>query len=283
MRSRLARAASITARAGLLLTLLGALSLLLSGAGSRWDWWDFRTGFAIFRWTLYGGLGALVVALAGLVLALLGRAKNTALLSIATLVLLIAVAVVPVSHLRAAGRVPPIHDITTDLDDPPRFVAVLPHREGAPNTAEHGGAALAAQQRAGYPDLGPARFTAPPERVFARAVDVARGLGWEIVAAVPAEGRLEATDRTRWFGFRDDVVVRVRPDGTGSRVDVRSVSRVGRSDLGTNARRIRASSTRCRRVSRRGRAARRYGATATRATKSRRSVRPSPGPAGAST
>jgi uncharacterized protein (DUF1499 family) len=91
----------------------------------------------------------------------------------------------------------------------------------------------------GYPDLGPARFTAPPDRVFARAVDIARDLGWEIVATAPAEGRLEATDRTRWFGFRDDVVVRVRPDGAGSRVDVRSVSRVGRSDLGTNARRIR--------------------------------------------
>jgi uncharacterized protein (DUF1499 family) len=67
---------------------------------------------------------------------------------------------------------------------------------------------------------------------------VARDLGWEIVATAPAEGRLEATARTRWFGFRDDVVVRVRPDGSGSRVDVRSVSRVGRSDLGTNARRI---------------------------------------------
>ncbi|MGH7421143.1 MAG: DUF1499 domain-containing protein, partial [Candidatus Rokuibacteriota bacterium] len=78
-----------------------------------------------------------------------------------------------------------------------------------------------------------------PDRVLARAVDVARGLGWEIVAVAPAEGRLEATDRTPWFGFRDDVVVRVRPDGAGSRVDVRSVSRVGRSDLGTNARRIR--------------------------------------------
>jgi uncharacterized protein (DUF1499 family) len=240
MRSRLSRAASITARTGLLLTLLGALSLLLSGAGSRWDWWDFRTGFAIFRWTLYGGLGAVVVSLAGLVLALLARANNTAILSIGTLVLLAAVAVVPVSHLRGAGRVPPIHDITTDLDDPPRFVAVLPRRQGAPNTAEHGGPALAAQQRAGYPDLGPARLAAPPERVFARAVDVARGLGWEIVATAPAEGRLEATDRTRWFGFRDDVVVRIRPDGPGSRVDVRSVSRVGRSDLGTNARRIRA-------------------------------------------
>jgi len=148
VRSRLTRAASITARAGLLLTLLGALSLLLSGAGSRWDWWDFRTGFAIFRWTLYGGLGAVVVSLAGLVLALVGRAHNTALLSIGTLVLLAAIAVVPVSHLRNAGQVPPIHDISTDLDDPPRFVAVLPLRQGAPNTVEYGGPALAAQQRA---------------------------------------------------------------------------------------------------------------------------------------
>jgi uncharacterized protein (DUF1499 family) len=116
---------------------------------------------------------------------------------------------------------------------------VLPRRHGAPNPADHGGTALAAQQRAGYPDLAPGRFTAPPDRVFARALDVARGLGWEIVATAPAEGRLEATDRTRWFGFRDDVVVRVRPDGAGTRVDIRSVSRVGRSDLGTNARRIR--------------------------------------------
>ena len=236
---RLNRMARIVARAGFMLTALGTLGLVLSGVGSRWDWWDFRTGFVIFRWTLYGGLVAGVVALAGLVLALVARAGRTALLSLATLALLAAVAVVPVSNLRAAGRVPPIHDITTDLDDPPRFVALLPRRQGAPNTAEHGGAALAAQQRAGYPDLGPERFTAPPDRVFARAVDVSRGLGWEIVATAPAEGRLEATDRTRWFGFRDDVVVRVRPDGSGSRVDVRSVSRVGRSDLGTNARRIR--------------------------------------------
>src|SRR6266852_271074 len=207
----LTRIARIVARAGFMLTVLGALSLLLSGVGSRWYWWDFRTGFVIFRWTLYGGLVAVVAALAA----------------------------VPVTHLRAAGRVPPIHDITTDLDDPPRFVAVLPRRQGAPNPAEHGGPALAAQQRAGYPDLAPGRFTAPPDRVFASAVDVARDLGWEIVAAAPAEGRLEAPDRTRWFGFRDDVVVSVRPDGAGSRVDIRSVSRVGRSDLGTNARRIR--------------------------------------------
>jgi uncharacterized protein (DUF1499 family) len=76
--------------------------------------------------------------------------------------------------------------------------------------------------------------------VFDRAVSAARKLGWHVVAAAPAEGRLEATDTTRWFGFKDDVVVRIAPAADGSRVDVRSVSRVGRSDLGTNARRIRA-------------------------------------------
>ncbi len=233
------RAASIAARAGLALTILGALALLLSALGSRWDWWDFRTGFTILRATLYGGLLVIVVVLAGLILGLLARMGRTLLLSLVSLALLGAVAAGPVGHLRAAGRVPPIHDISTDLDDPPRFVAVLALRRGAPNSAEHGGASLAAQQRAGYPDLGSVRLPAAPERVFARATEVARALGWEMVAAVPAEGRLEATARTRWFGFRDDIVVRVRPDGAGSQIDVRSVSRVGRSDLGTNARRIR--------------------------------------------
>jgi uncharacterized protein (DUF1499 family) len=238
--SRLARIAALVARSGLALTALGALALGLAALGGRWDWWDFRTGFVLFRAALFGGLAAIVVTLAGLVLALLARAGRAALLALATLAALAAVAALPVAHLLAAGRVPPIHDISTNLDDPPRFVAVLPRRHGAPNPAEHGGPALAAQQRAGYPDLGPARFGAPPDRVFARALEAAHGLGWEIVAAAPAEGRLEATDRTRWFGFRDDVVVRVRADGAGTRVDIRSVSRVGRSDLGTNARRIRA-------------------------------------------
>src|SRR5258706_6061630 len=173
--SRLARAASVTARIGLLLTVLGAVSLVLSGAGSRWDWWDFRTGFAIFRWTLYGGLGAVVVSLAGLVLALVGRAHNTALLSIGTLVLLAAIAVVPVSHLRNAGQVPPIHDISTDLDDPPRFVAVLPLRQGAPNTVEYGGPALPAPPRAGHPHLRPPLLPPPAGPAFAPAGAGPRG------------------------------------------------------------------------------------------------------------
>lgn len=236
---RLVRTAAVVARVGLVLTLLGALALLLSGVGTRWDWWDYRTGFLILRWTLYAGLGIIAIALAGLVLSALARTGRTVLISLVTCAVLVAVAAIPVGYLRSAGRVLPIHDITTDPDDPPRFVAVLPLRREAPNPAEYGGPALAAQQRAGYPDLAPAHLAEPPPQAFARAVETARSLGWQIVAAVPAEGRLEATDRTRWFGFRDDVVVRVVPEAGGSRVDVRSVSRVGRSDLGTNARRIR--------------------------------------------
>jgi uncharacterized protein (DUF1499 family) len=68
---------------------------------------------------------------------------------------------------------------------------------------------------------------------------VAMAMGWDVVARAPEEGRLEAIDTTKWFGFHDDIVVRIRADGGGSRIDIRSKSRVGRSDLGVNARRIR--------------------------------------------
>jgi uncharacterized protein (DUF1499 family) len=138
--------------------------------------------------------------------------------------------------------VPPIHDISTDTSDPPAFVAVVARRvaAGASNPPEYAGPEVAAQQQAAYPDLTPIALQAPPDQAFARALAAARSLGWEIVASEAGEGRLEATDTTRWFGFKDDVVVRIRPDGGGSRVDVRSKSRVGRSDVGANAARIRA-------------------------------------------
>jgi uncharacterized protein (DUF1499 family) len=144
------------------------------------------------------------------------------------------------SYLVNEGRkLPPIHDITTDTDDPPAFVAVLPLRKNAPNPAQYAGAELAAQQKQGYPGLAPLVLPIPPRATFDLALDIARRAGWEIVAAVPEDNRIEATATTDWFGFKDDIVIRIKPAGTGSRVDMRSVSRVGRSDLGTNARRIR--------------------------------------------
>jgi uncharacterized protein (DUF1499 family) len=142
--------------------------------------------------------------------------------------------------MRTARTVPPIHDITTDTADPPRFVAVVPLRKDALNPIEYGGPEIAAQQQRAYPDLHPVTLPDPPARAFEHALAAARAQGWEIVEAAPAEGRIEATDTTRWFGFKDDVVVRVRMAENGSRLDVRSLSRVGRSDLGKNAARIRA-------------------------------------------
>ena len=90
------------------------------------------------------------------------------------------------------------------------FVAVVARRAGARNPVEYAGPAVAVQQRAAFPDVVPLDLAAPPERVFPAVEAAARSLGWEIVAVVPAEGRLEATATTSWFGFKDDVVVRVR-------------------------------------------------------------------------
>jgi uncharacterized protein (DUF1499 family) len=78
----------------------------------------------------------------------------------------------------------------------------------------------------------------PPAQAFARARAAAQARGWEIVAADESAGRIEALATTRWFGFKDDIVIRVAAAGGGSRIDMRSKSRVGRSDLGANAKRI---------------------------------------------
>jgi uncharacterized protein (DUF1499 family) len=135
---------------------------------------------------------------------------------------------------------PGIHDITTDTEQPPQYVAVLPLRANAPNKTEYPGESVAARQREAYPDVQPLTLDVAPPQAFDRALAVVREMGWALVEADAATGRIEATDTTFWFGFKDDVVVRVRPTGTGgSRIDVRSLSRVGGGDAGTNAKRIR--------------------------------------------
>jgi uncharacterized protein (DUF1499 family) len=134
----------------------------------------------------------------------------------------------------------PIHDITTDTEDPPPFVALLALRRTTFNGAEYGGEKIARLQKAAYPDIQPHDLAEPPARAFERSLAAARAMGWRIVAAVPEEGRIEATATTPLLRFKDDVVIRVTSRGAGSRIDVRSKSRLGRSDLGANAKRIRA-------------------------------------------
>lgn len=145
---------------------------------------------------------------------------------------------------------PPIHDVSTDLDDPPDFADVVPLREkaGALNPHEYvreapgrKGATINVPeaQRKAYPDIQTARLQMFPSEAFEAADRAARKMGWDIVASVPSEGRIEATDTSRYFGFKDDVSIRVRADGPHSKVDVRSNSRVGVGDVGVNAARIR--------------------------------------------
>jgi uncharacterized protein (DUF1499 family) len=166
------------------------------------------------------------------------RAGGAALLFVSA-VLGLGVAAIPAYWLHKARDAPPIHDISTDLGDPPNFVAVLPRRGDRANPVDHGGAAVAEAQRRAYPDIQPLTIGLAPAEAFALALHVARAMGWEIVAQDAANGRIEATATTLWFGFKDDVVVRVLPSGSGSRIDVRSLSRVGVGDAGANAQRIR--------------------------------------------
>jgi len=225
---------------GCVLALLAVATVVLAGIGNRFGWWNFRISLQILRWAAAAGAAALVLSLASALLNWLRGGRKGLVFSIIGLLAGLAITGTALNWRQLARSVPPIHDISTDIDNPPQFHDILALRKEAPNPAFYGGPDIAAQQLAAYPDIKPLMLAVPTDKAFDRAVAAARAMGWEIVASNPAEGRIEATATTFWFGFKDDVVIRIAPDRQGSRVDVRSVSRVGRSDVGTNARRIRA-------------------------------------------
>jgi len=221
------------------LAVAACAMVLASGPGSRLGLWTWQSGFAVMRYGTYAGLAAAFGALLLLLALAFPRLRASPGPPLVALVLAFVAAGPPLAMLSRAKEVPRIHDITTDLADPPAFVALASARKASPNGLAHGGEAVAVAQRQGYPDIRPLITRRPPAEAFKHAIEAAQRLGWEIAASDPGAGRIEATDTTAFFGFKDDVVVRIRADGAGSRIDVRSVSRVGLSDLGANARRIR--------------------------------------------
>jgi uncharacterized protein (DUF1499 family) len=224
------------------LTITSALLLLAAALGYRLGLFSLRLALqTLLRWGVYLAVGAAVVSLVGLIITLATPKERRRGLLLAAVSLVVAAAVIAIpGRFRMGPPAPPIHDITTDTRDPPQYVAVLPLRADAPNTTQYGGDRVAAQQREAYPDLQPAILNVPPRQAFDRALAAVHEMGWDLVESDATAGRLEATDTTFWFGFKDDVVIRVRPSDGGSRVDVRSLSRVGVGDAGTNAKRIRA-------------------------------------------
>lgn len=191
------------------------------------------------------GIGALlfllciVVLVVGLLLSKGSGGAVSGARSWGALVLALAVITASLTLRPASSGAPPIHDISTDLGNPPFFEAVLPMRGDDSNPPEYPGNETAEQQRVAYPDLETVTVDSPTDEVFAAAERVASDMGWEIVATDPSRGRIEATDTTSWFRFKDDVVIRLTARGYGTYVDVRSKSRVGVGDMGANASRIR--------------------------------------------
>ena len=231
--SRVATLASHLGIAGLLAAALGPLLVQLG----------LVSGFLGFRVFLLGGLcGLLALVLGAIGLWRTraaagregrGRALRGALCGAAILALIVVAA--------GSGRgVPAINDITTNPADPPLFVhaAKLAGNEG--RDLAYPGPSFAAQQQAGYPDLAPLRVELAPPDAYARSLAAAQALGWEVTYRDEAAGVLEATQTSRIFRFVDDIAVRLRGDGTGTLIDLRSKSRVGRGDMGANAARIRA-------------------------------------------
>ena len=219
---------------GAILAALAAVALLLSGPGTRWEWWDFKVGLLLFAFAFVAGLLAMLISGIAWIRTRPNPTAAVATIAGALIVLL------PLSQVAGARGKPRIHDISTDLADPPRFSAVLAVRTNAMNgVPDHIDDVTAGLQRQGYPDLVTLDLPLPADAAFAKALEAAKTMNWEIVSTRPADGILEATDTTAWFGFHDDIVVRIRPAGEHSRLDVRSTSRVGRGDAGKNADRIR--------------------------------------------
>lgn len=134
----------------------------------------------------------------------------------------------------------PIHDISTDLDNPPAFVAVADLRTEGENPAEYTGGDTADLQRAAYPDLATIVLLEPQSFVYQQALGLVKDMDWEIVAENSETGVIEATATTPFVGFKDDVVIRIRTENAETLVDIRSKSRIGRGDMGVNADRVRA-------------------------------------------
>ncbi|MEE9254630.1 MAG: DUF1499 domain-containing protein [Pseudomonadales bacterium] len=226
------------ARPILIGSLVSACLLPFGALGSRFGVWTFSIGF------LLGSIGTVVAAI-GLVLALValfvafrsGRAAERLPVGMGLVICLLTLAVVGV-QFNIARSVPPIHNISTDVDDPPEMSRLVAVRGGDSNLWDYDRERLAPLQRRAYPWVKPLETERDPSAAFQHASDLVARLGWELVHADAEAGLIEATDTSLWFGFKDDVVIRIRPTDSGSRVDLHSVSRVGGSDLGANARRI---------------------------------------------
>ena len=222
-----------------ILAALSALCYVGLTAAFRLDLIGVTTVFSvlgILAWALLGlGILALFMGMVGLGT----RKASIGGLALDGGIAALAAASGPVMMRVQAGEVPVIHDISTDTKYPPQFITArdILMADQHSNTTEYN-AANAPKQVEAYPNLKTVEYDKSFEEVFQAALATVEGMGLEVIGTEENAGRIEATATTLWWGFKDDMVVRVNRFTSPVQVDVRSSSRIGRSDLGVNAKRI---------------------------------------------
>lgn len=250
------------ARASMALSLFLPVYFMVAALGVKFGLWTWQVG--LMTMTLQFGLPlfgvSLILGLVALVAGLVRKPRTGLRMALVGLLVPVLALGFLVSVQRKSAGIPPIHDVATDIADPPAFsAAVMAARQAVqanpvesmtapmgslkayqgPAFAGIAGKTLGQVGHDAYPAVRPLTLAAAPAKVAAAAEAEAKAQGWTVVTSNPAAGVVEATAETFWFGFKDDVAVRVRPSASGgSVVDVRSTSRVGLSDIGANAKRI---------------------------------------------
>lgn len=232
-----------TSRIGTLLLSIAFAAVLVVVVmifGARIGLWDPIVGFGYIRNYLNPiGFSLLALSVIGLIYQWVTRNQTGAIKSLAAAFIALGL-LAPMIHgiIKPVKRGPAIHDITTDTTNPPQFFVLDDTRAGAKNSLTYAGDEVAVIQKKLYPYIKPIQSNLSAKDAYDKALNIAKNKGWKIVAEEPDRLRFEATAQTLFFGFIDDVAVKVTPINSESRVDIRSISRVGRSDKGVNAARI---------------------------------------------
>jgi uncharacterized protein (DUF1499 family) len=220
----------------------GAVLILLGLTGARIELLSAMAAFMVFGIGLLALLIGVISTVIGLIMSKGTGGATSAVRAWSALTIAVVFIAVSMSQRPTTSGGSPIHDITTDVGNPPSFDALVPIREasGARNPPEYAGGKVAEIQKSLFPNIETLTVEKPADEVFAAAENVARELGWEIVRSDPQTGQIEATATTYWFRFKDDVAIRLIARGQETYVDVRSKSRIGSGDMGANAARVQA-------------------------------------------
>ncbi len=228
-----------TAKSSIFIRNASVIILLLmpiAALGTRFGIWPFTIGLLMFAVSM---LGSVLIQITNAIWLFRKPASGTtSALRWASLFAFPPLIIVAVTLTNMSKGYPPIHNISTDRENPPQFTEAATQRGSDSNPLEYS-SELASVQHSAYPDLSTVLSNDSVVETYEKALALCLENGWDVYGKSPEKGLIEAVDTTFWFGFKDDIVIRIQATETGSKMDLRSVSRVGVSDVGVNANRIR--------------------------------------------